>query len=109
MRQFNPDDEVEVQNFGNSESARQTDDNSQCPLLGGAVHTQWGAVSAGHLIAGIAAGTQPQQVPISELAKGTTNFNEFSNIQQTVSPIYPATLSGKKYLDVIGRLRRSFA
>lgn len=96
MTQYNPDDDVEIQSYGNSKSERQLLGNSQCPLLGGVVSTPWGAVSAGHVIAGIAAGTQPQQVPIADLTRSSINQNNNINIQQFVTPIYPATLSGKK-------------
>lgn len=75
-------------------SERQQEGQSQCPLLGGVVHTQWGAVSAGHLIAGIAAGSQPQLVPISDLTR-ESQTPDLRNVQQHVTPIFPATLSGK--------------
>ncbi|XP_026319917.1 uncharacterized protein LOC113230276 [Hyposmocoma kahamanoa] len=94
INEHKPDDDVEIQNYGNSFSERQLLANSQCPLLGGVVSTPWGAVSAGHVIAGIAAGTQPQQVPISDLTRGSVNLNDYRNVQQTVTPIFPATLSG---------------
>lgn len=73
-------------------SERQLLGDSQCPLLGGVINTHWGAVSAGHLIAGIAAGAQTQQVPVLELTKGSAL--NYQNVQQTVTSIYPATLSG---------------
>lgn len=101
MREHVPDDDVEVQNYGNSQYERQAVGSSQCPLLGGVVDTQWGAVSAGHLIAGIAAGTQPQQVPITELTREAADINDFRNIQRTVTPIFPATLSGKTLLGIL--------
>lgn len=40
---------------------------SQCPVENGVVRTQWGTVSAGNLIAGIAAGLQPQTVQLRTL------------------------------------------
>lgn len=89
---------MEIQNYGNSFSERQLQAESQCPLLGGVVSTPWGAVSAGHVIAGIAAGRQPQRVPISDLTRTPINFNDYRNLLQTVNPIYAATLSGKKLL-----------
>ncbi|CAH2050318.1 unnamed protein product, partial [Iphiclides podalirius] len=92
MRDYNPKDEVEYTRKSSFKSERQVLGQSTCPLLNGVVSTRWGAVSAGHLIAGIAAGAELQQVPILELTKGSAlNYN---NVQQTVMSIYPATLSG---------------
>ncbi|XP_045773482.1 uncharacterized protein LOC123872922 isoform X1 [Maniola jurtina] len=93
MRQYNPNDEVEVSNLNHFDlSERQTLLLSQCPILDGVVSTRWGAVSAGNVIAGIAAGAQPQTIPISELARGSI-INQ-PNIQSFVTALYPATLAG---------------
>lgn len=92
MRQFNPKDDVEYTNHGNTMSEKQVLGDSTCPLLGGVVSTSWGAISAGNLIAGIAAGASPQQVPVLSLAKGS--IINYANVQQTVNSIYPATLTG---------------
>ncbi|KAJ2947821.1 hypothetical protein O0L34_g9609 [Tuta absoluta] len=92
MRQYNPKDDVEVRRYGASRSERQLEGESQCPLLSGVVHTNWGAISAGTVIAGIASGAQTQQVPVMELAKGSAlNYND---VQQYITSLYPATLSG---------------
>lgn len=53
---------------------------SVCPLERGVVYSKWGAVSAGPVIAGIAAGTEPQIVPID---------NKYN-----VDNIFGATLAG---------------
>ncbi|XP_068626588.1 uncharacterized protein [Battus philenor] len=92
MRQYNPKEEVDYAFVGNTKSERQVLGQSTCPLLGGVVNTKWGAVSAGHLIAGIAAGAELQRVPVLELAK--SSFLNYNNVQPTVSSLYPATLSG---------------
>lgn len=93
MRHFNPKDDVEYTYNGNLKSERQVLGQSTCPLLSGVVYTRWGAVSAGNVIAGIAAGAELQQVPILELSKSSVlNYN---NVQQSVTSLYPATLSGK--------------
>ncbi|XP_072944091.1 uncharacterized protein [Epargyreus clarus] len=92
MRQFNPNDDVEYTNVEGTQSERQVLGESTCPLLGGVVYSRWGAISAGNLIAGIAAGAELQQVPVLELTKGS--ILNYSNVQQTVTSIYPATLSG---------------
>ncbi|CAH0592398.1 unnamed protein product [Chrysodeixis includens] len=91
MRHFDPNNDVEFSSFGGSLSERQVV-GSTCPLLDGVVNTPWGAVSAGHLIAGIAAGAQPQQVNIFELVRDSTL--NYRNVQQTVNSLFPATLSG---------------
>lgn len=92
MRQYNPKNDVEYSNYGSSKSEKQLLGESQCPLLDGVTFTDWGAVSMGNVIAGIAAGAHLQQVPVVELAKGSVmNYN---NVQQTVTNLYPATLTG---------------
>ncbi|XP_026732255.1 uncharacterized protein LOC113497022 [Trichoplusia ni] len=91
MRHFDPNNDVEFSNFGGSLSERQVVE-STCPLLDGVVNTPWGAVSAGNLIAGIAAGAQPQQVNIYELVRDSTL--NYRSVQQTVNSLFPATLSG---------------
>lgn len=92
MKSYNPKDDVDYTNFSAIKSERQLLGESTCPLLGGVVSTKWGAVSGGNLIAGIAAGAQSQQVPVLELAKGS--LLNYANVQQTVTSIYPATLTG---------------
>ena len=96
LKRYDPNNDVEFSNSGNggAMSERQVTD-STCPLLDGVVNTPWGAVSAGNVIAGIAAGAQTQQVNIMELVRAS-NFN-YRNVQQTVLPIFPATLSGESW------------
>lgn len=96
LKQYNPNDDVEVSNYNYHDlSERQILVQSQCPILDGVVSTRWGEVSAGNVIAGIAAGAQPQTIPITELAKGSI-INQ-PNVQSFVTALYPATLSGKKF------------
>jgi hypothetical protein len=93
MQQFNPDNDVE---YMGGKSARQLlEAKSTCPILTGVVNTRWGPVSAGNLIAGIAAGAESQRVTIQELVKDLNPHNNFQNAQTSISSIYPATLSGK--------------
>ncbi|CAK1601948.1 unnamed protein product [Parnassius mnemosyne] len=92
IRQYNPKDDVESTYTGSSKSERQVLGQSTCPILSGVVNTRWGAVSAGNLIAGIAAGAELQQVPIQELTK--SSILNYNNVQSSVTSIYPATLSG---------------
>lgn len=107
MRHFDPNNDVEFSNFGGSLSERQVVE-STCPLLDGVVNTPWGAVSAGNLIAGIAAGAQPQQVNIYELVRDSTL--NYRSVQQTVNSLFPATLSGmiKSYFRSLVILSFSF-
>ncbi|KAM3967620.1 uncharacterized protein ACR2FA_011171 isoform 2-T2 [Aphomia sociella] len=80
-------------NTQRTKSERQLLGGSTCPILTGVISTRWGAVSAGNLIAGIAAGAQLQQVTLTELTRGLSS-GVISTQQQSVSNIYPATLSG---------------
>ncbi|XP_063821062.1 uncharacterized protein LOC135071214 isoform X1 [Ostrinia nubilalis] len=92
MRQYNPNDDVESTGSFGPKRARQLMGDSACPILTGVVKTKWGDVSVGNLIAGIAAGTESQQVPITELIRGSTL--NYQNVQTTLTSIFPATLSG---------------
>lgn len=92
MRQYDPNSDVEINGFSGSKYERQLLGASTCPILGGVINTKWGAVSAGNLIAGIAAGAQLQQTTVTELSRGLVN--EVANGQQSVINLYPATLSG---------------
>ncbi|CAB3240553.1 unnamed protein product [Arctia plantaginis] len=92
MQNHNPNDDVEYSSFSDTMSERQQLSQSTCPLLGGVVNTQWGAVSAGTVIAGIAAGASPQVVPIMNLVRDS-DLN-YKNVPQNVNNLFPATLSG---------------
>ncbi|XP_061708773.1 uncharacterized protein LOC133518964 [Cydia pomonella] len=92
MRHYNPKNDVEYNDFSGTKSERQLLGESLCPILNGVVKTTWGEVSAGNLVAGIAAGSEAQRVPTQELSKGSVL--NYPNAQQTVSSIYAATLSG---------------
>lgn len=66
---------------------------SQCPVEDGVVQTQWGAVSVGPLLAGIASGLQPQKVTIRDLVD--TKSGDMSEIAAiTVDNKFAATLAG---------------
>ncbi|XP_023952626.2 uncharacterized protein LOC112056422 [Bicyclus anynana] len=93
MMQYNPKDDIDVRNYNHNDlSERQVVTQSQCPLLDGVISTRWGHVSAGSVLAGIAAGAQPQQIPIENLAKGSVI--NIPNVQSHVTALYPATISG---------------
>ncbi|PNF34288.1 hypothetical protein B7P43_G16548 [Cryptotermes secundus] len=47
---------------------------SDCPVENGVVRTKWGTVSLGAVLAGVAAGLYPQQIPLQEF------------VQRTISP-----------------------
>ncbi|XP_059044829.1 uncharacterized protein LOC131840635 [Achroia grisella] len=92
MRQYNPNSDVDITSNSGSLFERQLLGDSTCPILTGVVNTKWGAISAGTLIAGIAAGAQIQQISLNELSRGL--INDVSNNQQTVTNLYPATIAG---------------
>jgi hypothetical protein len=46
---------------------------SDCPVEGGAVHTRWGTVSLGTVLAGLGAGLFQQDVPVENLVQRTTS------------------------------------
>lgn len=68
-----------------------TNSISQCPVESGVIHSIWGAVAGGPLLAGIAAGLEPQVVRASNILKG-----EFGDRQVSVQVDnrYAATLAG---------------
>lgn len=68
---------------------------SQCPVEDGIVQTPWGAVSVGPLLAGIAAGLQPQMVTLKDLSPGAGGQIVFNGAQVVVDNKFAATLSGK--------------
>ncbi|GBP39810.1 hypothetical protein EVAR_88312_1 [Eumeta japonica] len=93
LKQYSLKDDVEYTGYDGTPSERQIlNTNSQCPILTGAINTPYGALSAGNLIAGIAAGSEAQSVPITELVKGSPLT--YTDVSSTVSSIFPATISG---------------
>lgn len=98
MREYDPNADVEFTSNSNDnvKFERQLLGASTCPILDGVIRTRWGAVSAGNVIAGIAAGAALQQVSLSDLTKGTVPAVD--NVQQSVVNLYPATLSGIVYI-----------
>uniref|UniRef100_A0A1A9W7T5 N-acetylmuramoyl-L-alanine amidase n=1 Tax=Glossina brevipalpis TaxID=37001 RepID=A0A1A9W7T5_9MUSC len=74
-------------------------DVSQCPVENGVIHTDWGTVATGTLIAGIAAGLQPQTVQLKTLlALASRRPGLVQNLPQTatvnVDNRWAATLAG---------------
>ncbi|XP_017096837.2 uncharacterized protein [Drosophila bipectinata] len=70
---------------------------SQCPVEDGLVRTSWGTVSAGTLIAGIAAGVQQQTVQVNTLLGLSALRRGRTQMSQTTTGIdnrWAATLSG---------------
>ncbi|GLV43133.1 uncharacterized protein CBL_14188 [Carabus blaptoides fortunei] len=53
---------------------RSNNDISRCPIETGVIYTRWGAVSAGNLIAGIAAGSEPQDIDMKQLGIESTGI-----------------------------------
>lgn len=68
-----------------------TNSISQCPVESGVIHSIWGAIAGGPLIAGIAAGLEPQTVRASNILRG--DFGE-RQVNVQVDNRYAATLSG---------------
>jgi hypothetical protein len=74
---------------------------SQCPVENGVISTQWGSISGGALIAGIAAGLQPQTVQLRDLMvgpRGSEDYRKFARQQEGVAlrvdNRFASTLSG---------------
>lgn len=67
---------------------------SQCPVEDGLVRTSWGTVSAGTLIAGIAAGVQQQTVQVNTLLGLSALRRTQSQTTTGVDNRWAATLSG---------------
>lgn len=93
MAADNPDDDVSSDVPVGVFAKGMDTPKSQCPVEDGIVQTQWGAVSVGPLLAGIAAGLQPQKVTIRELVD--TKSGDMSDITTiTVDNKFAATLAG---------------
>lgn len=90
--QQSSDGDVEFTDESGLRNPRQVAGGSPCPIQTGVINTRWGAVSAGNLIAGIAAGAEIQQVSLIDLTKGAVL--NYPNVQPTITTIFPATLSG---------------
>lgn len=68
-----------------------SDQLSACPVENGVIRTKWGAISGGALIAGIAAGLEPQTVSIKQVL-GTKSQNV--NVNLNIDNRWAATLAG---------------
>lgn len=69
---------------------------SACPVENGVVHTQWGTLAAGTVVAGIAAGLEPQTVQLRDLLPPrSAQFRARQQVQpMRVDNRWAATLSG---------------
>ncbi|XP_077295617.1 uncharacterized protein LOC143917878 [Arctopsyche grandis] len=67
---------------------------SQCPVETGVMRTTWGAVSAGTLLAGIAAGLQPLKVSVSDLSERLSKNLETETKKIIIDNKFAATLAG---------------
>ncbi|KAH8401986.1 hypothetical protein KR009_009021 [Drosophila setifemur] len=74
------------------------DGTSQCPVEDGLVRTRWGTVSAGTLIAGVAAGVQQQNVQVNTLlalsSQRRANWRSQSQTTNSIDNRWAATLAG---------------
>ncbi|EDS37675.1 conserved hypothetical protein [Culex quinquefasciatus] len=72
---------------------------SACPVENGVVSTRWGTVSAGTVLAGIAAGLEPQSVQLRDLMPRSGQMRSQIRSRQQVQPmrvdnLWAATISG---------------
>ncbi|XP_072752616.1 uncharacterized protein [Anoplolepis gracilipes] len=67
---------------------------SKCPVENGVIKTNWGPVSAGPLIAGIAAGLQPEIVKLSEVFPNELSERRANLSQLLLDNRWIATLAG---------------
>ncbi|GAB1864343.1 N-acetylmuramoyl-L-alanine amidase [Camponotus japonicus] len=67
---------------------------SRCPVENGVIKTNWGPVSAGSLIAGIAAGLQPEIVKLSEVFPNEPPERRANLSRFTLDNRWIATLAG---------------
>ncbi|XP_014299217.1 uncharacterized protein LOC103579747 [Microplitis demolitor] len=75
----------------NAQLRQQT--TSKCPLESGVIHTEWGTVAGGPLLAGIAAALQPELIKISDLVfKNWRSSDNLSKVQ--LDNKWFATLAG---------------
>ncbi|KAM7342837.1 uncharacterized protein ACRADG_010115 isoform 2-T2 [Cochliomyia hominivorax] len=83
---------------GNNNNNNGGNSISQCPVENGVIRTQWGTVSAGTLIAGIAAGLEKRSVPLRTLLSLASRRNGYQNLPQiatvNVDNRWAATLAG---------------
>lgn len=70
----------------------QSDTFSACPVELGVVHTKWGDVFSGSVIAGLASGFNSQRVPINGTA-GNLDSKYAATIVGTIFPIVLIILS----------------
>lgn len=77
-------------------------DRSSCPLKQGVLSTQWGPISISHVIAGIAAGLQRNQVTFGRIAdfmdsngysKRSASSREFSSKNQEVDSVWVVSVA----------------
>ncbi|XP_059608951.1 uncharacterized protein LOC132256511 [Phlebotomus argentipes] len=96
------DEELEEKNFLDTDFGEQVEVTnvntaiSQCPVENGVILSQWGALSAGPVISGIAAGLSPQSVTTRELLALSREASRSQQQQQNfnVDNRWAATLSG---------------
>ena len=84
--------------YGNNNNGGSNNAISQCPVENGVIRTQWGTVAAGTLIAGIAAGLQPQSVSLKTLLALSSRRSGYQNLPQiatvNVDNRWAATVAG---------------
>jgi hypothetical protein len=73
---------------------------SSCPIESGVIYTKWGAVKAGLVLSGIAAGFQPNPVK-------TTNGTVESSYASTIAGMYATHNTERSTKQSIGRSTRA--
>jgi len=71
------------------------------PLESGVVHTQYGTVAAGAVLAGVAAGSEPQSAKLSDIIKDPSFPISESSMQRTVESIWVSTLAGIETIQLL--------
>ncbi|KAK2580343.1 hypothetical protein KPH14_001240 [Odynerus spinipes] len=66
---------------------------SKCPVENGVIKTTWGSVSAGSILASIAAGVQPENIALKDILKDEVSETTYSS-DITVDNKWIATLAG---------------
>lgn len=88
-----------------------TQSPSQCPVENGVLFSTWGSISAGAVMAGIAAGLVPQTITVRELIANDHIMEHYKLARQTAGQMtvdnrYAATLSGDVAESVLRQVPR---
>lgn len=86
IKESNPD----VEKINSGRAGEMKYETSSCPVETGVIYSQWGSVAVGPLIAGIAAGAQPEKhINLRYISKDTNSDRDIDNI-------WASTIAGNK-------------